>query len=247
MTPIQPVPPPNGENRPASESGGAFVAAASQPGAAGHHRFPPSQPNQANNQIMKALLTENCILPPGNALTGQRNRLPPDLAQSTERAQPVRARTAFSCNIERGRAGAPVPNQTLVPSFLGNRRVLIVDDNVTNRKFLDRLCTAWGLRHRVADSAAAALSHLRRAAHAEAPFDLVILDHRVPDAGGLVLAKAIQADSTIPRPSLVMLTSRGARLPETQMEAHGLAACEPKPIQSEKLRVALGRVLAASR
>ena len=155
--------------------------------------------------------------------------------------------STFWFTIELDHPHELTPKLTLTPSFLENHHALIVDDNATNRKLLDHLCTAWRMRHGLADSAVAALAHLRRAAQAKTPYEIVILDHHMPDTDGLGLAKAILADTTIPRPVLVMLTSRGERLPQAQMDAHGIAACELKPVHPDKLRTTLGRTLAAMR
>jgi signal transduction histidine kinase/response regulator of citrate/malate metabolism len=141
----------------------------------------------------------------------------------------------------------PLPKITLAPSALENHHALVVDDNATNRKLLDHLCVAWRMRHRSVDGAAPALAALRRAAREGAPYDLVILDHHMPEVDGLELAQSILTDCRIPRPTLVLLTSRGERLPQAQMDAHGLAACELKPLHPEKLRATLARVLATSR
>lgn len=138
----------------------------------------------------------------------------------------------------------PAPPVPADAATLAACRVLIVDDNATNRKLLDRIFSAWGVRHGAADSAAAALAHLRWSAQSDTPFDLVILDQHMPDADGLTLARAIVSDSLIPRPAMVLLTSRGERLPETEMSGLGIAACEAKPIYAETLRETLGRVLA---
>jgi CheY-like chemotaxis protein len=136
---------------------------------------------------------------------------------------------------------------TLTPSPLGRHRALIVDDNASHRGLLDHLCTQWQLRHAEADSAAAALAALQAAAVAHDPFDLVILDHHMPGTDGLGLATAILADAMICRPTMVMLTARGERLPQPILNAHGLAACELKPLHAAKLRATLGRVLAGTR
>ena len=125
-------------------------------------------------------------------------------------------------------------------------RVLVVDDNATNRKLLIHLCTAWRMRHRAADGALNALDELRVAARTGRPFDLVILDHHLPDINGLGLASMVLADPTIPKPTFVLLTSRGERLQKAQMDAHGLAGCELKPLHPEKLRITLSRIMAQS-
>ena len=141
----------------------------------------------------------------------------------------------------------PNARVTLAPSLLEDHHALLVDDNATNLKLLDHLCTRWRMRHACADSAATALVTLRRAVAEGAPFDLVVLDHHMPETDGLQLAQAIRADRSVPTPTLVLLTSRGERLPQTEMDAHGLAACELKPLHPDKLRSTLARILAATR
>ena len=139
----------------------------------------------------------------------------------------------------------PIPTVTHAPTLLDAHHALIVDDNATNRKLLLHLCTSWRLRHRAVDGALAALDELRAAAKTGHPYDLVILDHHMPDIDGLGLASMIIADRTIPKPTLVLLTSRGERLQKPQLIMHGLAACEMKPLHPEKLRQTLMRIMAS--
>ena len=65
----------------------------------------------------------------------------------------------------------------------------------------------------------------------------------MPDIDGLGLAAMVRADPGIPLPTFVLLTSRGERLQPAQMEEHGLAACELKPVHPDKLRFTLARVV----
>ena len=123
-------------------------------------------------------------------------------------------------------------------------RVLIVDDNATNRKLLCHLCDVWRLRHSAAGSADEALAAMQDAVLADDPFDLVILDHHMPQRDGLDLAAAIRGDAQLKPATLVMLTSRGERLSHLEMVSHGLAACELKPIHPDKLRATLDRAFA---
>jgi CheY-like chemotaxis protein len=66
----------------------------------------------------------------------------------------------------------------------------------------------------------------------------------MPDRDGLDLAKAINEDATLPRPVLVLLTSRGEKLPHSQLESHRFAACELKPLHAKSLHETIGRALA---
>jgi signal transduction histidine kinase/chemotaxis response regulator CheB len=132
------------------------------------------------------------------------------------------------------------------PSPLEGRRVLAVDDNAANRKLLTRLLAAWRMPHALTSSAAEALAELRRAAAGGTPYEMVILDHHMPERDGLDLAADIRADDALRRLPLLLLTSRGECLNSKQMKTCGLSACELKPLHPDKLRTALGRVLATA-
>ncbi len=140
-------------------------------------------------------------------------------------------------------AFAPEP----APSSLRGRHILVVDDNATSCKLLDRLLTTWESPHRTVDSADAALAELRRAVAADRPYELVLLDHRMPGTDGLQLAATINAEPTLHRPALLLLTSRGERLSQEKMTAVGLAGSELKPVYPDKLLMTLGRLLGARR
>ncbi|MCZ7596875.1 MAG: response regulator [Gammaproteobacteria bacterium] len=68
-------------------------------------------------------------------------------------------------------------------------RVLVIDDNATNRGILRHQLAGWGADVRVAPSGLEGLEELRLAV---APFDLVVLDYRMPGLDGLAVARTIQ-------------------------------------------------------
>ncbi|MBK8476690.1 MAG: response regulator [Opitutaceae bacterium] len=138
---------------------------------------------------------------------------------------------------------APPPAPPL--GTLEHRRILIVDDNATNRKVFHHVLHRWDLAHEAVDSAAAGLRELERAAAAGRPYDLVLLDHQMPEMDGLEFAQALGAAPGPGRPVLVLLTSQGERPPAAQMGSLGLAACEFKPISEVRLRDTMQRALAA--
>ncbi len=129
---------------------------------------------------------------------------------------------------------------------LSHHRVLVVDDNATNRKLMGRLLTLWQVPHSLAGSGREALAELRRAAVAGKPYDLGVLDFQMPEMDGLMLAEAIRADASLPPLALVLLTSIDNRIVKSTAAAHGLAAFETKPVHPDKLRATLIRALAIS-
>src|SRR5690606_36983075 len=158
-------------------------------------------------------------------------------------SQPEKGST-FWFTAELRHAATPLEKQNPPLASFEGQHALIVDDNATNLTVMVHLCVAWNLRHRTASSVKQALVELRQAAEDGIPFDLVVTDHHMPDRDGLDLAKAINEEHALRRPALVLLTSRGEKLPHAQLESHRFAACELKPIHAKSLRETLGRVLA---
>ncbi|MEO7415262.1 MAG: response regulator, partial [Opitutaceae bacterium] len=129
------------------------------------------------------------------------------------------------------------------PRHFEHHRALIVDDNAASRKWLAQLCSLWHLPHESAASSAEALVKLRQAA-AGRPFTLAIVDQHMPGMDGLGLVAAIQADSSLARLAIMLLTSRGEPPSQAQLETFSVASCETKPVRTERLGAALDRLLA---
>ncbi len=132
------------------------------------------------------------------------------------------------------------------PVGLENRRVLVVDDNPTNRKVLDHTFRRWHLQHSSVDSAAAALRELAQAATDRQPYELVVLDHQMPDTDGLDLARRIRANPQLGMPAFVLLTSQDESPPAPRLQELGIFSCEFKPISEARLRDLLRRALATT-
>ena len=90
---------------------------------------------------------------------------------------------------------------------LRNVRVLLVDDNATNRKILHYQVSAWGMRDSVASSGPAALTLLRKGAAFGDPYIIAILDAHMPELNGLEVVELIRADQTLTTVKVVLLTS----------------------------------------
>jgi len=120
-------------------------------------------------------------------------------------------------------------------SSLDKLRVLIVDDNATNRKILSHQLASWGMIYEEADSGRRALEALREAAARGAAFDLAILDLMMPGMDGFELARAIKSDPAIAGVRLVLLTSFGQRGDDAVARDIGVAAYLTKPVRQSQL------------
>ena len=80
---------------------------------------------------------------------------------------------------------------------LAGRRVLIVDDNATNRAILRQQLTHWGLRVAGVEDGPKALLALRSAAGSGKPHELAVLDMKMPGMDGLALARVIRDDPSV--------------------------------------------------
>jgi len=109
-------------------------------------------------------------------------------------------------------------------------RVLIVDDNATNRSILSRQITHWGIRNEAVEGGNEALAALRGAKAEGKPFDLAILDMQMPVMDGLQLAQAISADPAIRGVHLIMLSSLGLRGDAREARQAGILGYLTKPV-----------------
>src|SRR6266705_1137557 len=129
---------------------------------------------------------------------------------------------------------------------LGGRRMLIVDDNQTNRRILREMLGAEGIKVEEATTAGEGLAAMRQAATKRAPYDLAILDVQMPDMDGFQLATAVRADRGLARTRLLMLTSAGQRGDGERCRELGIRGYLTKPISRSDLLEALRTVLAGS-
>jgi CheY-like chemotaxis protein/HPt (histidine-containing phosphotransfer) domain-containing protein len=121
------------------------------------------------------------------------------------------------------------------PAELQNLRVLIVDDNRTNREILLTQLASWGLRPVAVGSADAALALLAEAAQTDDPYRLSLLDLHMPDKDGIMLARAIRAEATWPKIHLIMLTSGDSQRTLREAMAAGINQYVRKPVRQADL------------
>ena len=129
------------------------------------------------------------------------------------------------------------------PAELRGMRVLLVDDNATNREILRQQMAAWGLASEMAENGPRALARLRDAARAGERYDLAILDLRMPEMDGLELARRIRADAALAALKLVLLSSHGPDALAAQAVQAGIQATLYKPVRQAELYKTLCRLL----
>ena len=112
-------------------------------------------------------------------------------------------------------------------------RVLVVDDNATNREILMDIINSWGMRGDTADSGKEALK-LFGAAVLD-PYRYVILDMQMPDMDGIQTALAIREAAIGSKPHMLMLTSAGGYIDKAIMKAAGIEVCLSKPVRQSYL------------
>ena len=122
---------------------------------------------------------------------------------------------------------------------LGDQKVLVVDDNATNRQLLDDMLGNWQVAHGLAADGPAALEILREATALAKPYSVALVDMRMPDMDGARLAALIREDSSFAGLRLVALTSQGRRGDANKMHQAGFAGYLNKPLHQSELYNAL--------
>ena len=127
----------------------------------------------------------------------------------------------------------------IVPSAeLSGRRILIVDDNESNRTILHHLVSGWGMQDSQARNAAEAMELLTQAAAKGQPYDAAVLDMLMPGKDGLQLAQDIKTHPQGAGVRLIVLTSLIQPGHAERARRAGFAAYLTKPVRHDQLRAA---------
>jgi two-component system sensor histidine kinase/response regulator len=95
----------------------------------------------------------------------------------------------------------------VTPELLRGVRVLVVDDNATNRRILERMLITWGMIVDLTESGADALALLYRAVHSEVSYPLIIVDGHMPHMDGFALLRRIRSAKELKVGKAIMLSS----------------------------------------
>ncbi len=121
--------------------------------------------------------------------------------------------------------------------ILVSKRVLIVDDNRTNRHILEQYCSRWGMATKSVDSGPAALAYL----DAGQSCDLILLDFQMPEMSGLEFVQELRKSGG-DTPHIIMITSIGDKTIRQEAEELGIDHFTYKPIKPAQLYDALVKI-----
>ncbi|MGR9051884.1 MAG: response regulator [Gammaproteobacteria bacterium] len=131
-----------------------------------------------------------------------------------------------------------------LPRDFSGRRVLIVDDNGTNRVILKHHLSHWGLLVKEADSAKTALAELESAARRHLRFDLLLTDLHMPETHGFDLIQTVLAMPLAVELPCILLSS-GGPCSETECRKLGIIRALNKPVRQNQLFDAVSAALRA--
>jgi two-component system, sensor histidine kinase and response regulator len=148
----------------------------------------------------------------------------------------------FTVKLKRGEVEAAQHETPSEGRGLLGARVLIVDDNRTNRRILDGLLTAWGMATTVAQDAEQALLELKKASKSGELYDLILTDLHMPKMDGFGFVERVHAGWSAPA-TIMMLSSGGQRGDAARCDALGIAEYLLKPVRQVELKAAIARAL----
>ncbi|MFN9616593.1 MAG: response regulator, partial [Dolichospermum sp.] len=125
--------------------------------------------------------------------------------------------------------------QILELDILTNKRLLVIDDNGTNRRIIYHQATHWGMLVDEAACANTGLAALQKAATENHPYDIVLIDMQMPVIDGLTLGSQIKANSAISNIPLVLLTSSNQKDESKKAINIGFISYLVKPIKPSRL------------
>jgi two-component system sensor histidine kinase/response regulator len=124
-------------------------------------------------------------------------------------------------------------------------KVLIADDNGTNRLILHKMVERWGMNPTSVSDGEQALNELSAAENANHAYGLILTDMHMPRMDGFGLVGHLKDRVKLSTPTIMMLTSGGRRGDAARCEDLGIAAYLTKPVRQAELREAVIRALRA--
>ena len=140
-----------------------------------------------------------------------------------------------------------LPKPITLTQDIQSKKILIIDDNETNRLVLNRQLALWGCRPDEANGSEQALKMLGDAVKIKRPYNLAIIDMQMPGLNGKDLGKKIKGNPDTRDIRLILMTSMGERGDAKTMEKIGFDAYLPKPVKMVKFHDCLNMVFNRSK
>lgn len=140
----------------------------------------------------------------------------------------------FTACFGRGRADEREPLR-IGHVDLSGMRVLIVDDNATNRMVFQEMISSWGLLPFTAEGGREALSKIRAASEAGEPYRLLLLDLQMPGMDGFEVAERVKESALGKDVEIILLTSMGEKGDAARCKEVGISAYLLKPVRQSEL------------
>ncbi len=154
-----------------------------------------------------------------------------------------RGSTFFFTAVFQRKLGEESPPEPVAAVDIWGLRVLVVDDNATNRLVFREQLKAWGCRTEETTDCHGAVAMLRAATDAATPFQLALIDYHMPSMDGEELARRIKSDPAIAQTPLILVTSIPERGDATRMLEAGFDAYLTKPVKQSHLYNAIATVM----
>ena len=151
--------------------------------------------------------------------------------------------SCFHFTIPVGVAATVAAPEPIEQGRLAGLRVLVVDDNPTNRRVLGEMLERWRMKPVLAESGALALAALQQAEQSATPFALLLADVNMPQMDGFTMVERIRQHEDLRQTTIMMLTSVGQRGDAARCRELGIAAYLIKPIAQSQLLDAILNVL----
>jgi len=130
---------------------------------------------------------------------------------------------------------------------LKDLKALVVDDNATNRLILRETLSLWGIEVTEASSGKEAIEELRQAKEASHPYDIVLIDCKMPEMDGFEVARNIKNDRGLEGTTIMMLTSEDRSNHIARAKSLGISAYLIKPVKRPELYNTIIRILSRNK
>jgi signal transduction histidine kinase/CheY-like chemotaxis protein len=131
--------------------------------------------------------------------------------------------------------GPKIEKRSAEPASLSHLRVLVVDDNGTNRRILEEVLRNWRMKPTVVADAGQALAAMHVASSAGDPFSLILVDAMMPDIDGFALVEQIKQSTALAGASVIMLSSADNLRDGERCRTLGVARFLVKPVKQSDL------------